>query len=244
MRPKLSDVLISEIRRDIAQGQYGMTGRLPSEAELCQRFGVSRPIVREALKELRDEGLIHSRQGAGSFVNGARQDPGLVWKSADVSAPPVHSIADVRRVYEYRIAMEGEIAFAAASNANTAAIGEIKQRLDEIQAAIHRGAIGVDQDFDFHLTIARATDNPLFIGALEIIKPHLAFVIDLARSFSSLGTAAHVGMVQEEHAAVYEAVASRNPDAARTAMRRHITAARDRVFNGVHIGAGSIAVAG
>lgn len=230
MRPKLSDVLTTEIRREIEDGVYGAAGRLPSENKLSQRFDVSRPIVREALRQLREEGLIHSRQGAGSFVS---RHPAETAQAGVPEGPaPVHSIRDIRFVYDYRVALEGEIARAAAHNAGDEAVAEIRRKLDELQDAIHQGVIGVEQDFEFHLAIARATGNPHFVAALDLIRPHLKFAIDLARSFSSLGTAEHIAMVQEEHGAVFDAIARRDGEGAAAAMRRHILAARNRIFNG------------
>lgn len=232
MRPKLSDVLEAELTRDIREGVFGPDGRLPSENALSRRFGVSRPIVREALRRLRDEGLIHSRQGAGSFVLGTEQNPAAA--PLTKQSPPIHSIADIRKVYEYRIAIEGEIAAIAAQNADEATIEAIRNQLVMIQNAIDSGHVGVDQDNAFHMAIGEATGNHLLLEALQLIQPHLNFVIDLARSFSILGNPAHVAMVQNEHSAIFEAIARRDPDGARGAMRRHIVAARDRVFFGVH----------
>lgn len=230
MRPKLSDVLEAELLKDIREGVFGPEGRLPSENDLSKRFGVSRPIVREALRRLRDDGLIHSRQGAGSFVRSVEK-PRL--KQAE-GMPLVQSIADVRKFYEYRLVVEGEIAASAAEQADDEAIALIKSKLDLIQAAIDGGLVGVDQDYEFHFSIAIATGNPFFENALQLVHPYLGFVIDLARSFSILGTGDHLAMVQDEHAAVYQAIVERDADAARAAMRAHIAAAQERVFFGVY----------
>ena len=91
----------------IQRGQFPGDGKLPSEKELSQSFGVSRPIVREALRRLREEGLIQSRQGAGSFVVGAEepQPP----RPAN-GGQGIQTISDVRRIYQFRIALEGEVA--------------------------------------------------------------------------------------------------------------------------------------
>lgn len=234
MRPKLSDVLEAELTRDIREGVFGPDGRLPSENALSRRFGVSRPIVREALRRLRDGGLIHSRQGAGSFVLEVEQAANTTPAALATQPPPIHSIADIRKVYEYRIAIESEIAALAAQNANDAKIEAIGRQLALIQNAIDSGHVGVDQDNAFHMAIGEATDNHLLLGALQLVQPHLNFVIDLARSFSILGNSAHLTMVQNEHSAIYEAIARHDAEGARAAMRAHIVAARDRVFFGVH----------
>src|SRR5262245_23518709 len=112
-RPKLSDVLYQDMLGQIQSGKLPAESRLPSELELSTRFSVSRPIVREALRRLRDDGLIQSRQGAGSFVsrsNGAAL-PMRPIEHAEIEAlPPLQSIEDVRKFYEFRLAVEGESA--------------------------------------------------------------------------------------------------------------------------------------
>lgn len=214
----------------IQRGQFPGDGKLPSEKELSQSFGVSRPIVREALRRLREEGLIQSRQGAGSFVVGAEQPPRPV-----NGAQGIQTISDVRRIYQFRIALEGEVAYAAALNRNEALLAAVKKELDAIDQAIRTGKIGVQQDSDFHTAIARATQNQYFEAALAAVRPHLDYVIDLARSFSVLHSAGHLAMVQREHAAVYEAIRDGDAVKAREAMQAHIRNAQERVFDGIHL---------
>jgi DNA-binding FadR family transcriptional regulator len=218
----------------IQRGQFPGDGKLPSEKELSQSFGVSRPIVREALRRLREEGLIQSRQGAGSFVVGvAEPQPPRSLNGAQGQG--IQTISDVRRIYEFRIALEGEVAYAAALNRNEALLAAVKRELDAIDQAIRTGKIGVQQDSDFHAAIARATQNQFFEAALAAVRPHLDYVIDLARSFSVLHSAGHLAMVQREHAAVYEAIRDGDAVKAREAMQAHIRNAQERVFDGIHL---------
>jgi GntR family transcriptional regulator, transcriptional repressor for pyruvate dehydrogenase complex len=217
----------------IQRGQFAADGKLPSEKELSDHFGVSRPIVREALHRLRTGGLIQSRQGAGSFVTGTTaQSERTPPPSAN---PPMQTISDVRRIYEFRLALEGEIAFAAAVHRTDALIEAIKNELDAIELAIKTGKIGVQQDNDFHAAIAHSTQNQFFEAALAAVRPQLNYVIDLARSFSVLQSAEHLAMVQREHMAVFERVREGDPVKAREAMQTHIRNARERVFDGIHL---------
>ncbi|WP_343718104.1 FadR/GntR family transcriptional regulator [Inquilinus sp.] len=231
-RPRLSDILYGDMLGRIRHGQFPGDGKLPSEKELSQSFGVSRPIVREALRRLREEGLIQSRQGAGSFVVGAAEPQPA--RPAN-GGQGIQTISDVRRIYEFRIALEGEVAYAAALNRNEALLAAVKKELDAIDQAIQTGKIGVQQDSDFHTAIARATQNQYFEAALAAVRPHLDYVIDLARSFSVLHSAGHLAMVQREHAAVYEAIRDGDAIKAREAMQAHIRNAQERVFDGIHL---------
>lgn len=85
--------LVAALRRDIAAGRLAIGARLPSEEELCRRFGVSRHTVREALRQLREDGLVASRQGAGTTV--VRNEP----------APPlyVHSVGSIEELVQYAV---------------------------------------------------------------------------------------------------------------------------------------------
>jgi GntR family transcriptional repressor for pyruvate dehydrogenase complex len=237
-RPKLSDILYTDILRKIQAGMFSADGRLPSEKELALRFGVSRPIVRQTLLRLRDEGLIYSRQGSGSFVRASGGGPPASHSPTGNSSPeevfrPVQSIADVQKLYEFRISVEGEIAYAAAIHRTDTDVANISAALLGLEDAIATGELGASQDFDFHDAIARATQSELFHSVITVIQPHLRFVIDLSRSLSRLGSAEHLAVIQREHAAIYEAVRDRNPEAARLAARTHISNARERVFNGI-----------
>jgi DNA-binding FadR family transcriptional regulator len=81
--------------------------RLPSESRLCEVFGVSRPVVREAISRLQADGLVVTRHGAGTFVAKRPREEFL-------RLAPIGSLADLMRCYEYRIALEGEAASLAA----------------------------------------------------------------------------------------------------------------------------------
>jgi len=236
-RPKLSDILYNDILSQIKFGDFREQPRLPSEMELSQRFNVSRPIVREALGRLRSEGLIHSRRGSGSFVTHVAE-PAATRPEVETVAP-LESIDDLRKFYEFRLAIEGEAAYLAAINATDATIRTIKAELDALDFAVQTGQVGVNQDFGFHMSIATASGNRFFESSLLALRPHLDFLIDLARSFSLSISAEHLRMVQEEHAVVYEAIAARNGVEARDRMRRHISNAEQRVFFGTRPGSTS-----
>lgn len=229
-RPKLSDVLYNDILAQIRGGDFRDQARLPSEIELSQRFSVSRPIVREALGRLRYEGIIRSRRGSGSYVN---ETAAPVSALAETDAPPpLQSIDDLKKFYDFRLAIEGEAAYLAALDAGEAQRAEIKAQLDALEMAVRTGQVGVQEDLAFHKAIATASSNRFFASSLLALRPHLNFLIDLARSFSMSRSEEHVRMVQKEHAAIYDAIDAKDGPAARERMRAHIQKARDHVFFG------------
>ena len=107
---KLSDRVYGDIVDRIIQREFGEGERLPSEEQLASYYGVSRPIVREALARLRDDELIRSQRGAGSFV---QRRP----ERAMLEFAPLESLADIQRCFEFRIAVETEAARLAAIKA-------------------------------------------------------------------------------------------------------------------------------
>lgn len=231
-RPKLSDVLYAELLEQIRTDRFAPDARLPSENQLADRFRVSRPIVREALARLRDEGFVVSRKGSGTYVATASSTPPTP-RPVTGGAPLMKSIADVQRFYQYRIVLEGEIAAEAAASADEQGIAEIERAAQGIEEAMHQGDGAVYEDYVFHSAIARATRNPYFIAALDAIQPALNYVIDLALSLTGRDPERHDTVVAHDHRQILEAIRRHDPTAAREAMRRHIGRARDRVFLGI-----------
>ncbi|MBI1777454.1 MAG: FadR family transcriptional regulator [Proteobacteria bacterium] len=224
-RAKLSDQIYEAVFSLIVSGELPQNSRLPTEAQLCQRFGVSRPIIREALARLRDDGLVFSRQGSGSFVR--RQPDRAVLRFA-----PVNSIADMQRCFEFRISLEGEAAYLAAKRRTPESLARIQAAMDRLEAIIAKGEVGVDADFDLHLAIAAASQNRFFADTMASLQPHIRFGMTLARNLSLLMPRARLTTVQAEHVAILAAITAGEADAARTAMASHIENARRRVFEG------------
>src|SRR5215207_6541155 len=137
----------------IVSGEFAENTRLPSEIELSRRFRASRPVVREALARLRDDGLVVSRQGSGSYVRRRPDD-------AVLRFVPVGSIADIQRCFEFRVGLEGAAAALAATHWEEHDLAQIKKAFRELEACIEAGQLGVDADERFHRAVAEATHNP------------------------------------------------------------------------------------
>lgn len=218
----LSDHIYQQLYGQIANGELKHNARLPGEHQLAEKYGVSRPVVRDALKRLREEGLIESRQGAGSWV---RFD-----KGPNVPAfAPISSIADIRRCYEFRIAVERETAYQAAQRATGKTLADIEAALALMDIATREHVHSEDADFSFHFSIAVAADNHYLSSSLLGIRDHIAVVMTL-HGKSLL--ASHPGLEQvfEEHKSIFTAI--RDGDAARATrlMEEHLIGSRDRLF--------------
>lgn len=222
---KLSDHVYERIFELIVSGEYPTNSRLPSELELAERFKVSRPVVREALGRLRDDDLIVSRQGSGSYVS--RQPAPTTLRFA-----PLGSIADIQRCFEFRCAIEGCAAALAAERRTEEDLAKLLGTAAKLREAVEAGSLGAEADFLFHMTIAEAGKNRFLLTALRSVEPHAAFGIRLARSLSLTRPRARLFEVQSEHDEICSAIVHQDAGAAERAMLRHLGNARRRVFEG------------
>jgi DNA-binding FadR family transcriptional regulator len=209
----------------IVSGEFAENSRLPSEADLSRRFGASRPVVREALARLRDDGLIVSRQGSGSYVTRRPDD-------AVLRFVPVGSIADIQRCFEFRVGLEGAAAALAAERWEEADLAEVKRAYDALETCISTGELGVEADARFHEAIAQATHNHYYVSVQRSLHAHIALGMNLTRNLSLLRTKARLRLVQDEHGAIIAAIVARDARRARAAMESHIENARRRMFEG------------
>jgi len=220
---RLPDQVYEQILLQLGAGRLGPGDRLPSETSLARAFGVSRPIVRTALARLRADGLIASRQGAGSFV--------VRTLSPDfVAQAPSGSIAELLRCYEMRVALEGEAAFLAAERRTARDLAAIEEQAARLEREFDGPDSGAAADVAFHRAIATATQNHLFSRTMEMLRWPLRDGIATARRLAQKSAALRLPVVLDEHAAVLDAIRAGDGARAREAMRTHISRSRDRML--------------
>ena len=205
-------------------GDYALGQRLPSENELCEEHGVSRPVVRAALSKLRDSGLIVSRQGAGSFVHS-----GVPNDQAGFGA--LGSVEDIAAFFHFRRVIETASVELAAERAGTKGADRLWESVEMLRAQLEGGKDGVAADIHFHLTIAELSDSRFLIETVNMLQPHWHFVGNFLRSLGVTGARKGKRMT-DEHVAIVEAIAAGDPARARAAMSSHIDGSERRVFKG------------
>ncbi|WP_441277330.1 FadR/GntR family transcriptional regulator [Tardiphaga sp. 172_B4_N1_3] len=220
----LVDKVYGELAQRIANGDYAPDQKLPGEHELSDMFDVSRPVLREALGRLREDGLITSRQGAGSFVQMRAQPQPLGFAR-------VETIADIQRCFEFRITMEADAAHFAALRRSDDNLGKMEAALGLLREATKKRKHREDADYAFHLAVSEATNNHYFATSLNALKDHVAVGMKL-HGLSLMGPRPGLEQVFEEHSSIFEAIRDRDAEAARTAMRLHLETSRDRLFEG------------
>lgn len=222
---RLSAGIYERVLELIMSGGVRLNDRLPSETELARRFGASRPVVREALARLREDGVIISRQGSGSYV--VRKPDRAV-----LSFAPVGSIADIRSCFDFRADFESAAAAVAAERRQPPDIARIRAAYDALEACVREARLGVDEDIRLHEAVAEATHSQYYTSVQASLRGPIARGMNLLRNLSLRRPAARLRLVQDEHATIVKAIERGRVEQARSAMRTHVLNARDRMFEG------------
>lgn len=220
----LTDRATEALSRLIRGGEYPPRSRLPAEMELAARFGVSRTVVREAVARLKSAGLVQSRQGSGVYV----REPNLDMRF-QIDPGALHGSAGFTlEIVELRRGLEAEAAALAAERCSRAQLADIRRALRAIGREEAAGRDGVQADMDFHRAIARASGNRHFPALWDFVGQFLRVAIRTTRA-NEARRADFAAQVHDEHRALVEAIAARDPDAARAAALRHMEMAAARI---------------
>ncbi len=228
-RPRnLALELVERFSDRIRGGELAAGTKLPTEAAIMGEFEVSRTVVREALSKLQAAGLVETRHGIGTFVIGPGDGP-----SFKISAEQFSTLQDVIAVLELRIGLETEAAGLAAQRRTEANLAALRRALDAVIAAVEAGQDSVAADFQFHLEIARATQNDHFadlmatLGAQIIPRARLEPATELDEP-RRLERQAYMRRVNAEHESILDAITRQDAESARAAMRTHLSNSRER----------------
>ncbi len=222
--PSLADRLVGELAAGMRSGDLRPGDKLPTEAQVVQRYGVSRTVVREALSRLQAAGLVETRHGVGTFVT-ARRERGLAADAAEIAA-----VIDVMALLELRIGVESEAAALAARRRTGAQLAAMTAALTHFESALARGADTVAPDWRFHTLVAEAAGNRYFSSLMGSFGPKA--IPRASLKLPGLGAdelRAYLAAVNREHHDIYAAIARGDPDGARAAMRNHIGNGRERL---------------
>jgi len=220
----LAQGVIEQIGASVKQGILKPGDKLPTESSLMTQHGVSRTVVREAISHLQASGLVQTRHGIGTFVLD-RPQTGL-----GLDAENILTLRDVLAILELRIGVETETAGLAAARRSEEQVRELAGALAEMQQAMAEGISAVEPDKRFHLLIAQATGNRYFVDILAQLGNA---IIPRARLNTPVleqdKPADFLERVSREHDDIFRAIERRDPEAARAAMRMHLSNSRERL---------------
>lgn len=214
--------IAAEIAREIHDAKLAPGDKLPTEHVLSKTFGVSRSVIREAIAQLRNEGVVETRQGVGAFVTDPRQRVSIRVERSKLNDPD-----NFRNLFQLRMPLEIEAAGLAAVHRSPAQLKKLQAALERMRNTPEWEKDGVAADLDFHRTLAEATQNDYFLMFLGFIAERISSAINIAFSRAVFGEILDVTIA--EHVAIYEAVAKGDAVAARQAMRAHLLGAARRV---------------
>jgi len=224
---RLYEQIVKQIEESILKGALKPGDQLPAERDLAQQFGVSRTAVREAVKTLREKGLVESYSGRGTFItNGTSQ---AIKQSLDFmmrigQQDRLVQLAEVRQI------LEPEIAALAASRVQEQHLAMMREAVAVMDEALRDPDAYIEADLDFHLSLAEAAENPIILSLIDSIVGLLReqrlriFYVDGGPERG-----------QFHHKRILEAVERHDADGARDAMRAHLQQVREdsRVLSSV-----------
>jgi len=216
---RLYEQIVEQVEQSILKGQLKPGDQLPAERDLAQSFGVSRTAVREAVKTLREKGLVEAYTGRGTFVtngtsNAIRQSLDLMFRVSQQEGS-IH-LAELRQV------LEPEIAALAASRIEDQLLATMREAVTAMDRSLQDPDSYIEADLDFHLAMAEAVGNPLILSLLDSIVGLLRE--QRSRIFSVDGGPERG---QFHHKRILQAIERRDPDSARDAMRAHLEQVRE-----------------
>ena len=216
---RLYEQIVQQVEESIHKAALKPGDQLPPERELAQQFGVSRTAVREAVKALREKGLVEAYPGRGTFVTDGTSH--AIRQSLDrmirIGQPEGSTyLAEVREI------LEPEIAALAATRADAEDLTSMHEAVSIMDNAKRDSDAFIEADLDFHLALAEAAANPLILSLIDSIVGLLRE--QRLRIFQVEGGPERG---QYHHKRIMEAIERHDPLGAREAMKAHLRQVRD-----------------
>jgi GntR family transcriptional repressor for pyruvate dehydrogenase complex len=222
-REKLSDVVLKGLVDLLIESGLKPGDALPSEGELCRHFGVSKPVVREAMHRLLMMGVIEVRHGKPAIIRAMSSDPLELFFRFALRA----SRQGLREAVELRRALETQIAAMAAGRISPSQAAALESALSEMDEAKEEPERWVQADLRFHLTLAEAAGNGLILFLIEALRGTMEETIRVLNAQRPLRDPE---ATVRRHAAIVAAVVRGDRAAARATMDAHFDATEPVVF--------------
>src|ERR1700720_3309827 len=215
---RLYEQIVQQVEESIHKGALKPGDQLPPERELAEQFGVSRTAVREAVKTLREKGLVEAYPGRGTFItdgssNTMKQSLHRMMRSGNEGFA---FLAEVREI------LEPEIAALATTRADQEVLAAMKEQVVVMDASKTDPEAYIEADLDFHLALAEAAGNPIILSLLDSIVGLLRE--QRIKIFFQEGGPERG---QHHHARILAAIEKRDSEASRAAMRDHLEQVRE-----------------
>ncbi len=224
----VTDDAIDRIKQMIVFGDLRPGDRLPKEADLAERLGLSRNSLREAVRALSLINVLDVRQGDGTYVTSL--EPQLLLEALSFIVD-FHRDDTVLHFFEVRRILEPAAASRAAQHMSDDEIADLAGILDALEDDASVEAL-VANDLKFHQRIAEGSGNPVLTSLLDTLSAPTT----RARIWRGLTQEGAVARTREQHNAIYQAIAARQPDVARAWATVHIAGVEDWLRTALYVG--------
>ena len=217
-RPRAYREVIEQILDAVISGDLRVGDRLPTERDVAAQLGISRTSVREAMRVLKDSGLVERKPGPGGGTRIVTDmvPPDLLSKAMKLSHKRIRDLLEVRNVLEPVVA---ELAAARADQDQIRTLEAIAQQAQALVAGRGReDALFTTLDPRFHVTLARGSQNEVLVTEIRSLNKQVAVAVEMVPLGEEQGAIAASSIV-----AVVEAVKRRNPVEARMEMYKHVS---------------------
>ena len=218
---KPADLIIRQIQSLISSGKLKPGDRLPAERILCERFGIGRGYIREALKKLEFYGILKTRPQRGTIVAslGVKALEGLISNILKIQNQDFEALMEVRSLLEVQASRLASL------RATDEDIEEIIQTHEDFRQQVESGNSGLEEDHLFHLKIAESSKNTVLSSLIGLIIPD---IIAMSRRHQP---DSRFRYTLREHEEILSGITSRDPDSAAAAMEKHMEMAHKRRSN-------------
>jgi len=216
---RLYEQIVQQVEESIHKGAMKPGDQLPPERELAQQFGVSRTAVREAVKALREKGLVEAYPGRGTFITDGtsysmRQSLDRMLRVGQAEGSGF--LVEVREI------LEPEIAAMAATRADAQDLASMREQVGIMDQTRKDPDAFIEADLDFHLALAEAAANPIILSLIDSI---VGLLREQRMGIFQVEGGPERG--QYHHKKILEAVEHRDPAGARDAMKAHLRQVRE-----------------
>ncbi|MCP8689463.1 FadR/GntR family transcriptional regulator [Marinobacterium sedimentorum] len=214
----LSSNVASQLENMLSQGKISVGQKLPTENALCDMFGVSRTVIREAITQLKSLGLVETKRGVGTTV--LRNSPAETFYAHTINPTAVE---DILHILELRLVVETAACELAALRRDDDDMQHIETTMEAFHQARLEHKMARKEDYDFHLSIAAASKNPFFKSFYEQFNKNIIPRTSIVDSnIDQAASEEYLDRIEKEHSDIVAAIKSKNPEAARQAMHQHL----------------------
>jgi GntR family transcriptional repressor for pyruvate dehydrogenase complex len=219
----LSEKIIAQISDALVAGELKPGDRLPPERELAEQFGVSRTVIRDAVKTLAGRGILHVKHGAGIFVTTSEENAiGRLGALSDIL--PLQGVR-LRDLFEIRKVLEAEGAEWAARRRNDYHLKRLRGVLEDAHRNSENLEVLSERDAQFHVAIAEASQNLVLVRVMLILLDLLA-----QSRRESLSIPGRAKLSLKDHERIVEEIEAQRHEGARETMLEHLTSVESAVL--------------